>query len=182
MSSRIAIPCLLLLALSGCDRQAAAPEQAATPRAAAAASPASEVDRTHKGQAAPEATFADPAGRPVTLATFRGKPVLVNLWATWCAPCIAELPMLNALAASRAVRVIAVSQDLKPQTVAPFLEGRKLAAIEPYTDGQMALSVAAGANLPTTILLGADGRERWRVTGAFDWTSAKAKALLADAG
>lgn len=140
------------------------------------------VDRSHRGRPAPDAAFQAPDGRAVTLADFRGRPLLVNLWATWCAPCVAELPTLDAAArnAGGAYRVLAVSQDLDPAVVAPFLAKRGVASLAAYRDPAMALALAYGANLPTTIFYGADGRERWRVAGGFDWSGDRARALLAE--
>ena len=91
----------LLLGLSlfvgACDKRAAAPEQAAVtedgtvpdvaaPADTGAPEAAAKVDRSHKGEAMPAYPFKDGTGKAVTLADFRGKPVLVNVWATWCAP------------------------------------------------------------------------------------------------
>lgn len=206
MSSRVAIACLLGTMsglIAACDRQSAPVEQAnsmaegaapapdeaapapdeAAPAAAplpAAGSPAGKVDRSHKGEAAPTVSFADPSGKPTTLASFRGKPVLVNLWATWCAPCVAEMPTLDALAGTGAVRVVAIAQDLQSEKVAPFFAARKFAHLQPYQDPKLGLSTGMGASLPTTILYDAGGREVWRVTGGFDWASPQAKVLVAE--
>ena len=105
---RLVIASLLSLALglslAGCDRQKAASEQgeAAAPVAvppSAANFPTGRLDRSHAGTAAPDILFEDPFGRPARMANFRGRPILVNLWATWCGPCVVEMPSLEALAA-----------------------------------------------------------------------------------
>ena len=189
MVSRSLICCLLLV-LAGCDRQTAAPAQPNTSVAAdevapdevtAAPKPVEKLDRSHKGDVASDMPFDGPDGKPVTLADFRGKPVLLNLWATWCAPCVAELPTLDALAKSGKVRVIAVSQDQDVAKVRPFLDRRRL-SLTPYTDGEMGLSLAKQANLPTTFLYDAAGREVWRMSGGFAWDEAEAAKLIAEAG
>ena len=77
------------------------------------------IDRSHQGEAAPAAVFKDPNAGDVSLAKFRGNPVLVNLWASLCAPCVKELPTLQKLEESHAIDgqlgVIAVSQDMAPK-------------------------------------------------------------------
>ena len=196
MSCRSAIACLLaVLATTACDRTPAAPQAsqdnvpaASTPAPDEATAPAAPVtaaklDRSHKGETPPAVSFAAPDGKTVTLASFKGKPVLVNLWATWCAPCVVELPTLDRAARSLAgeVTVLAVSQDSDAAKVAPFLAARTLTALQPYVDAKMALSLGYQASLPTTVMLGSDGREVWRRTGDFDWTSAEARALIAEA-
>ncbi len=171
---------LATLALSGCDRQKPEPPQAP----AADTQSGKGVDRSRKGKAAPATTFKDPAGKVVSVASFAGTPVLVNLWATWCAPCVKELPTIEALVARKGkLAVIAVSQDMgarKP--VDTFLAGKKLGRFAAYHDSEMALSLDLGAQvLPTTILFDAAGKEVWRYTGDLDWTGPEAEKLLAEA-
>jgi len=192
-SVRALIACLLGLTvmIGGCDRQSPPAEQAADNASvpspdevtASAATPvAGAIDRGHKGEAAPTASFLDPAGKAVTLADFRGKPVLVNLWATWCIPCVKEMPTLDALARSGAIRVVAISQDMGGAAkVTPFFKEHGFTTLKPYLDPKLALGAALGANLPTTILYDAEGREVWRETGGYDWSGDAAKKLIADA-
>ena len=178
---RLIVLLLIGLLASGCDRQKAEAPQA----------PAAEVDsgkgldRSHKGKAAPATAFNDPQGKAVSIATFKGTPVLVNLWATWCAPCIKELPTIEALAAARKgkLAVIAVSQDMASKDkVDTFLAGKKFGRFAAYHDPDMALSLDMGVQvLPTTILLDAAGKEIWRYTGDLDWMGSEARKLLAEA-
>lgn len=178
----LALP--LLLPLAACERQPAASDPAPVV-AADLDLPRGKVDRSKAGTRAPEASFEDPAGEPVTLAHFRGKPLLVNFWATWCAPCIVELPTLDALAAKGGnLEVLAVSQDIEgAKKVDAFFAARKFEALEPYLDTEMALMGELKVlTLPTTILYDAEGREVWRMTGIEDWTGARAAGLLREAG
>ncbi len=165
------------------DEVAASPDEVA-PGGASAVKPG-EIDRSHKGNAAPTVTFTAPDGKAVTLADFKGTPVLLNLWATWCAPCVAELPTLDALAVQKGavLKVLTVSQDLEGKAKAvPFLKDKGIAHLPAYTDPSLGLSLAYQANLPTTVLIDAEGREVWRVSGSLDWTGAEAAALIAEAG
>lgn len=188
----------LLLGLSlfvgACDKRAAAPEQAAVtedgtvpdiaaPANTAAPEAAAKVDRSHKGEAMPAYAFQDGAGKAVTLADFRGKPVLVNLWATWCAPCVHEMPTLDALAArdKASLHVLTVSQDMEPGKVQPFLTTRKLTNLIAYRDPDLQFSTGMGVSLPTTILYDTSGKELWRVTGGMDWAGAEAAKLIGEA-
>jgi thiol-disulfide isomerase/thioredoxin len=172
-----------LLALAACQK----PQQqsAANETAAADASGIKGVHRDHKGKLAPDAQFNDPDGQQTSLAEFAGRPVLVNLWATWCAPCVKELPTLDRLSrAPGAPQVVAISQDMGPHaSVVAFLDSKKLTDLEAYQDPKMSLSGALGAEvLPTSILYDAQGREVWRYVGDLDWTSPEAARLLAEAG
>jgi thiol-disulfide isomerase/thioredoxin len=180
------IACVFLV-LVACQQKAEQPSNEAAP--AAEAGPAKGVDRSHKGQVAPSAAFTDPDGGEISLAKFKGVPVLVNLWASWCAPCVKELPTLDKLAAAHRVDgqlgVIAVSQDSGPQaSVKAFLAKLNVRDLGPYHDPKMALSGALGPDtvLPTSILFDANGKEIWRYVGDLDWTGPEAAKLLAEAG
>ena len=181
--SLLLLPAALLAA--SCDNRPPAVDNNA---AAEPAGPVKGVDRSHKGQSAPDAVFQNPDRGEITLGEFKGTPVLVNLWATWCAPCVKELPTLNALAQTHAqegrLGVIAVSQDMGPQaSVEAFLARLKVDDLGAYHDPKMALSDALDAQvLPTTILYDAEGKEVWRYVGDLDWTGAEAARLLAEAG
>lgn len=181
---RLILLLLCALLIAGCDRQRTDNRQDNAPQAVAG--PVKGVDRSHKGESAPDVAFVEPdAGGEMTLESFRGTPVLVNLWATWCAPCVKELPTLNALARQRMadLAVAPISQDMGPQgSVEAFLGKLKVDQLGAYHDPKMALSAALGAEvLPTSILYDADGREVWRYVGDLDWTGEEAARLLAEA-
>ncbi|HEX4738147.1 MAG TPA: TlpA disulfide reductase family protein [Allosphingosinicella sp.] len=194
---RAFLPLALLLVLAGCQKQGPAQGNAQLPDQPAWSGPkgveneaeevveAPKIDRTHKGSPAPTAEFEDPDGEKVSFAVFEGKPLLVNFWATWCTPCVAEMPTLDALAGEMKgrVQVVTLSQDQDGRAkVAAFFNQHRFKTIEPYLDPQMEMTSALqlGA-LPTTILYDAKGHEIWRAVGPEDWQSDRAKALLNEA-
>ncbi len=189
------------LVLAGCDRQNAASPQGNAAAAmsledalATAAPPAGQayptgrLDRSHAGTSAPNVTFEDPEGRPVTMAAFRGRTVLVNLWATWCGPCIVEMPALDALAAREGddLLVLTLSQDMDGrQKVTDFFAQRNFTTIEAYLDPRLDFMMSLRVDtLPTTILYDAEGKEVWRMTGLAEWGDERTTNLIreADAG
>lgn len=176
-----------VLALAACQKPSSAPSNESVP--AAEAGPVKGVDRSHKGAPAPAANFHDPDGREISLAEFKGTPVLVNLWATWCAPCVKELPTLDKLAASHRddgqLGVIAISQDSGPQaSVEAFLAKLSVNDLAAYHDPKMSFSGSLGPDLvlPTSILYDSGGKEVWRYVGDLDWTGPEAAKLLSEAG
>ena len=177
---------LATFTLAACGRG----EQQQAPRQQPAATDQQSVtklDRSHKGTPMPDAAFTNGDGEQTSLTDIAdGKPLLVNLWASWCAPCVKELPTLDKLsqAAGSPVQVAAVSQDSGPHaSVEAFLNSHKIANLESYQDKDMHLSGALNAQvLPTSVLYDAKGREVWRYVGDLDWTSAEAAKLLAEAG
>ena len=133
----------------------------------------------------PQVTVTDPSGAKLTIASLRGKPVLINLWATWCAPCIKEMPTLDALAAHDAGRlaVVTVSQDLaEPKKVAAALSSHHFDHLHPWLDPDNTLAFFYDAGeLPTSVLYDAQGREVWRMVGAHDWSARDSERLIAPA-
>jgi thiol-disulfide isomerase/thioredoxin len=180
---RLIMLLLMALALAGCDRQKVTGRQGDAPVAA----PVKGVDRSHRGEAAPDVTFTAPDSGDYSLQEIAGVPTLVNLWATWCAPCVKELPTLDRLAAANfsgeELAVVTVSQDkAPPASLEAFFVKHGIRHLGLYQDPQMKLSAALGAQvLPTTILYDADGREVWRYVGDLDWSGEEAAKLLAEA-
>jgi thiol-disulfide isomerase/thioredoxin len=181
---RLPLTLAAILALTACGQKQAEQPSSATTAGAVPDSGTKGVHRDNKGKVAPATEFTDPDGNPVRIADFKGRPVLVNLWATWCAPCVKELPTLDQLSAKGDVDVLAVSQDSGPHaSVVAFMKAHDIKALKPYQDAGMGLSGALGPDtvLPTSILFDASGREVWRYVGELDWTSPEAASLLAEA-
>jgi len=113
-------------------------------------------------------------GRSTTLADFVGKGVLLNLWATWCVPCDAELPSLDVLAGSLAAEGIVVLPLSSDRGGAPVVEryykAHGITHLGIWTDPEGAALHALGARgIPTTLILDRQGRERARLEGGIDW-------------
>ena len=112
------------------------------------------------GRTAPDFSALDLAGRPVSLADYRGKIVVVNLWASWCPPCRAEMPDLQKLATafrSRGVVVLGVDQGESAQRARAFADALGITYPVLVDDGQQSGGIYAAFGLPTTIVVGRDG-------------------------
>ena len=131
----------------------------------------------------PELLFVDGAGQPRTLADFRGKVVLLNLWATWCVPCREEMPALARLQdrlGGRNFEVLALAVDKKGLPgVQAFYAELGLQALATYVDGsERAASQLGALGLPTTLLVDAQGNEIGRAVGPREWDSPAAVAEM----
>lgn len=144
------------------------------------------VDRSLAGTQMPVVTVIDPQGVGLNLRETKGEPVLLNLWATWCAPCVVEMPLLDDLAGELdgQLRILTVSEDMKgAEVVMPFFEDRKFAHLPRWMDptNDLAFAFGGGAVLPLTVLYDAEGKEVWRIAGAYDWGSEEARELVLEA-
>jgi thiol-disulfide isomerase/thioredoxin len=126
-------------------------------------------------QPAPELSFTDLDGKLAKLADFKGKLVVLNLWATWCNPCLEEMPSLEQLQVNLPDQlvVLAVSEDRGGAAVVrPFLDKLGLKKVKIYLDPKSDVGHAFEARgLPTSIVVGGDGKVLGKVEGAADWDS-----------
>jgi thiol-disulfide isomerase/thioredoxin len=133
-----------------------------------------------------EVHFIDETDAPRTLKDFRGKTVLLNLWATWCAPCREEMPSLDRLQrelGSETFEVVALAVDRTGREAArKFLDSIGVTSLKLYADPTTRAGSALKAiGMPTTILIDPEGREIGRLPGPAEWDTADAKALIAGA-
>ena len=130
-----------------------------------------------------EAEFHKGEGAGASLADFRGKVLVVNLWATWCPPCLKEMPSLERLRAAVGgddVEVIAVNMERRGLPKARrWLEEQQLSGLDAYADEDNRLGRGLGVlGLPTTVILDREGREIGRLQGDAEWDSPSAQAVL----
>jgi len=131
---------------------------------------------------APAVSFVDLAGNPASLSEFNGKVVLVNLWATWCEPCLREMPSLERLQSRLGdkIVVVAISEDRGgSKTVEPFVGKLELKSVKIYLDPKSAVERAFKVQgLPTSFLIDREGRVLGRVEGAAEWDKPKLLGIL----
>jgi thiol-disulfide isomerase/thioredoxin len=133
-------------------------------------------------QPAPEMSFDGLDGKPVSLADFRGKLVILNLWATWCQPCLREMPSLEKLEArlGPTLVVLAVSEDRGgAEMVKPFLAKFDLDKLKIGLDPKStAVHTLHARGLPTSLVVAPDGNVAGTVEGGAEWDSDQMVAAL----
>ena len=124
---------------------------------------------------APSESFKDSAGKTITLNAFRGKTVVLNLWATWCPPCVQEMPSLDRLSKAlngQEFAVVALSQDYAASVAASYFAAHRMENLAPYFDERASVARALGAQgLPTTFIIDRDGRVVASMEGGAAWDS-----------
>ena len=131
----------------------------------------------------PAVRFMDASGRVMTLEDFRGRVVVLNLWATWCTPCVAEMPMLDRLQQQLGEEdaiVVALSIDRGGQeAVQEFYQRTGVTHLKVFVDPTMRAQSDLGLlGLPTTLIIDREGRERGRLVGPAEWDDAAAVDLV----
>lgn len=126
--------------------------------------------------------FLDAEGKKVRIGDFKGRPTLVNLWATWCTPCVIELPLLDKFAEhyKDQLNVVAIAMEQKaPGEIAAFLEKRQLENLAVYVDQSGDFGKNLGIRgIPTSFLIGSDGLILYRFEGEADWTSPESQEFF----
>jgi len=131
---------------------------------------------------APAISFVDLAGNTVSLSEFTGKIVLVNLWATWCEPCVREMPSLERVQSRLGdkIAVVAISEDHGgSKIVEPFIDKLELKSVKIYLDPKSTVERAFKVQgLPTSFLIDRQSRILGRVEGAAEWDAPKLLGVL----
>lgn len=134
----------------------------------------------------PATAFTDPDGGAHSLADYKGKVVLLNFWATWCAPCREEMPSLDRLQAEMGdddFQVVAIAAGHNPPpAVKKFLTEENIRNLPVRLDPRQALAREMGVmGMPVTILIDRDGNEIARLIGGADWSSDAARTVVTQA-
>lgn len=133
------------------------------------------VAQNYEAKPLPDIEFADMDGKKVKLSDYRGKVVLLNFWASWCAPCIKEMPELDELQAEHGkdnFKVIALSEDGTSPDVQAFYQKHNISHLEIFHDTGSKVFFDLGLKgLPYSIVIDKQGNEATRIEGFIDWSS-----------
>jgi thiol-disulfide isomerase/thioredoxin len=180
LAALVIVVLLGLAALYGAMTHIAKPGGSLKPLATGAMAKLKPVDPPAPPPAKP---FEGPGGRPMRVADLEGKVVLVNLWATWCAPCVKEMPTLARLQqayAGKPVVIVPISVDRGDDVAkARAFIGQHAPLVFHHVETDWVFGLDPPAQgFPTTIIFDRQGRERGRVAGDADWTSAEARKVI----
>lgn len=164
-------------------REAFVPPGVPKSKTEAFASQFNMLSATTEPQTLPDDAFLAADGKSVRFSDFAGKPTLVNFWATWCTPCIVELPSLGRLAAHYKDRMnviaVALEPGKKPADIAEFVESRQIGGFAAYLDDGEAVGKKLGLRgIPTSFLLGSDGLILYKFEGDAEWMSKESHAFF----
>ncbi|MEL8055166.1 MAG: TlpA disulfide reductase family protein [Pseudomonadota bacterium] len=147
-----------------------------------------DLDTSERGFPAPEATFTDANGAVVSLQDFKGQVILVNFWATWCAPCEREMPHLSALQQARggdSFKIVAISVDSQEDRDYAKRRLTELAGPNildfyhaPPEAWDIVYDTGARRGFPTTVIFDAKGEKVALLAGEADWASYEAIGLI----
>jgi thiol-disulfide isomerase/thioredoxin len=185
----LAIAAWFWLGNAGQARECPVQSEAATAIGDAAVGELAALNGTGEGRGYATMAFKDAAGEPVTIADFKGRKLLVNFWASWCVPCRAEMPALDAIAGqynSEQFMVLPINLDIGAGGLAKaqaFLDENKFAHLPLYADSSFAAferlkQEAVAIGLPATLVLDENGCELGVLQGPAEWNTADGKAVI----
>jgi len=140
-----------------------------------------ELDTSQAGKLFPEFRLDSVSHGILSSSAYAGSPTLINLWATWCAPCVKEMPLLDQLARDYEgrLKVLTISQDLTgTEAVGPFFARNRFTHLESWIDPQNHVGEDIGGGVMPTTVLYVGSEEVWRVQGDYDWSSEEARAAI----
>lgn len=154
----------------------------ATPPAGSGKNPVSpsEIDRLEKNKA-PDFSLKDLNGKHVTLSSLKGKVVLLNFWATWCPPCISEMPVFNRLykeMRGRGLEVVAISADRSEGYLRDYTSKHNLDFRVLYDESREVVKLYKVFSMPTTFLIDKNGVIVEKFFGEYDWTDQEIKKKI----